>query len=161
MEAGKFERAVELTLRHEGGYVNDPKDPGGETNFGISKRSYPQIDIKRLTRTEAVVIYRNDYWYPSKADRILNELLSSKVFDLSVNCGVAAAVKMLQRSVNKSGGSLVVDGVAGPKTLSAVNNGDTVGIFSGLLREAYAHYEALSKRSPQYFAGWIKRLWSF
>lgn len=58
----KFEEAVEFVLAYEGGYVNDPNDPGGETNFGISKRAYPNVDIKNLTREDVIDIYRRDYW---------------------------------------------------------------------------------------------------
>lgn len=58
----KFEMAINFVLPQEGGYVNDPKDLGGETNFGISKRKYPNVDIKNLTDLGAVTIYRRDYW---------------------------------------------------------------------------------------------------
>ena len=58
----KFEDIIEITLHHEGGYVNDPDDLGGETNFGIAKRFYPDVDIKNLTKDEASDIYRRDYW---------------------------------------------------------------------------------------------------
>ena len=58
----RFLVAVEVVLTHEGGYTNNPADPGGETNYGISKRSYPQLDIKALTREQAVEIYRQDWW---------------------------------------------------------------------------------------------------
>lgn len=157
----RFEKAVELTLRHEGGYVNDPRDPGGETNFGISKRAYPHVNIRALTRAEAIVIYRNDYWQKVKADQIQHDLIAFKLFDLSVNCGTKTAVLFLQRAVNRAGGSLVTDGVIGPKTLAAVNHLDPAAVFAGLLREAYSYYEGLSARSPEFFKGWIKRLWSF
>ena len=49
----KFDEIIEVVLHHEGGYVNDPKDPGGETNFGIAKRSHPDVDIKNLTKDGA------------------------------------------------------------------------------------------------------------
>ena len=61
-EMAQFLEIVYDTLDHEGGYVNDPTDPGGETNYGISKRAYPKIDIKALTKHEAVKIYYKDYW---------------------------------------------------------------------------------------------------
>ena len=57
-----FEEAFSRLMGHEGGYSNDPLDPGGETNWGISKRSYPNVDITNLTRAEAKVIYREDFW---------------------------------------------------------------------------------------------------
>lgn len=58
----KFEIAAEFVIKREGGYVNDPKDKGGETNFGISKRRYPNVDIANLTLADALAIYRRDYW---------------------------------------------------------------------------------------------------
>jgi lysozyme family protein len=57
-----FNKAMEFILKWEGGYVNDPKDPGGETNFGISKKGWPHVDIKNLTKVKAKDIYRDGYW---------------------------------------------------------------------------------------------------
>jgi len=57
-----FDEIIEVVLHHEGGYVNDPKDPGGETNFGIAKRSHPDVDIKNLTKDGAKEIYKEHYW---------------------------------------------------------------------------------------------------
>lgn len=62
-----FQRCILFVLSEEGGYVNSPADPGGETNFGISKRSYPDVDIRALTKAQAIEIYRRDYWTPSGA----------------------------------------------------------------------------------------------
>ena len=84
-----FNQAILFTLRWEGGdsYTNDPVDPGGETKFGISKRAYPDIDIKSLTRTEAEVIYKRDYWDKANCES-MEPKLAIAVFDSSVNCGV-------------------------------------------------------------------------
>jgi len=75
--------AIDLVLKHEGGYVNDPADPGGETNFGISKRSYPLLDIKNLTRAQAGSIYQKDFWTATMAaqsdQRMANAMLDSRV----------------------------------------------------------------------------------
>ena len=64
----QFRIFIERLLSHEGGYVNDPRDPGGETQWGISKRSYPSVNIKALTREGAIEIYRRDFWERSRAD---------------------------------------------------------------------------------------------
>ena len=61
-EMSKFDEIIEVVLEHEGGYVNDPKDPGGETNFGIAKRSHPDVDIKNLTKEGDKEIYKEVYW---------------------------------------------------------------------------------------------------
>ena len=62
MYNARFLKAFEKVLRHEGGYVNDPLDLGGETKYGISKRSYPHLDIKNLTLDQAKQIYFRDFW---------------------------------------------------------------------------------------------------
>ncbi|MDD5060661.1 MAG: glycosyl hydrolase 108 family protein [Candidatus Marinimicrobia bacterium] len=86
----KFDAAVSFVLDHEGGYSNDPNDPGGETNYGISKRSYPSLDIKKLTREQAIEIYRTDYWQKSGASQ-MDERFRLVHFDTAVNCGVSKA----------------------------------------------------------------------
>src|SRR5690606_26803467 len=83
----RFRRAVEVVLAHEGSYVNDPADPGGETKFGISKRQYPDLDIASLTREQAVEIYRRDWWDKYGYGRLASPAIATKVFDLSVNVG--------------------------------------------------------------------------
>lgn len=83
-----FEKALEFTLAWEGGYVNDPKDPGGETKFGISKRAHPEIDIKNLDKIQAANIYKTKYWIPLNC-QLASEPLDMVLFDTGVNCGVA------------------------------------------------------------------------
>ena len=92
-----FEKAISFILKWEGGYVCHPDDPGGETKFGISKQSYPDLDIKNLTREEAVHIYRRDYWQASGADR-LPWPLALVHFDTSVNHGVGFADRLHSES---------------------------------------------------------------
>lgn len=89
-----FERAVEFVLKHEGGYVDNPNDPGGETKYGISKRAYPELDIKNLTEEKAKEIYHRDYWLKSGCEKIASGL-DIVVFDTAVNCGVARASALL------------------------------------------------------------------
>jgi hypothetical protein len=91
-----FEECIEFELAREGappgkdGYVNDPKDPGGETKFGISKTAYPTLDIKALTREQAIAIYKRDYWIPLGAETIPAPVRLA-AFDCAINCGVARA----------------------------------------------------------------------
>jgi lysozyme family protein len=86
-----FERAFELVLGHEGGYVNDPQDPGGETKFGISKRAYPNEDIKALTVERARELYLRDYWLASGCEQVADEAMAILLFDCAVNQGVFRA----------------------------------------------------------------------
>lgn len=89
-----FEQALKFVLEREGGYVNDPADPGGETKYGISKKSYPNVDIRHLTPELAAVIYQSDYWAPAGCDD-LEPGLALVVFDTAVNCGKSRAVEWL------------------------------------------------------------------
>lgn len=112
-----FEIAVSLILKLEGGLVDHPRDPGGITNHGISLRAHPYIGregIKTLTKDKAKKIYFKHYWEPIKGDHLPPELAVC-VFDGAVNQGVVASAKILQSVVGAT-----VDGVIGPKTLSAV-----------------------------------------
>ena len=90
-----FAVAVGFVLAHEGGYINDPADPGGETKYGISKRAYPRVDIKNLTKAQARDIYYRDYWKRVDGDN-LPAGLDLAVFDTAVNCGVSVARSFLQ-----------------------------------------------------------------
>lgn len=83
----KFLQLMEFTLKHEGGYSNNPLDPGGETNFGISKRSFPEEDIENLTVDRAKEIYFRDYWLPLNCDAY-DDKLALAIFDSGVNCGI-------------------------------------------------------------------------
>lgn len=88
-----FETAFKEVIAYEGGYVNDPRDPGGETKFGISKKAYPKLDIKGLTPEKAKEIYRRDYWDPLKLED-LNAEAALFVFDTAVNQGLGTAQLM-------------------------------------------------------------------
>lgn len=96
-----FEECVEFVFAREGappgknGYVNDPKDPGGETAFGIAKRFHPGVDIKALTRDAAAKIYHEEYWMAARCDDVSGPLRLA-VFDTAVNCGVPRARQLLQ-----------------------------------------------------------------
>jgi hypothetical protein len=85
-----FDKALSFVLSWEGGYSNDPNDAGGETNFGISKRAYPNEDIKNMTMDRAMEIYRNDYWNACNCDD-LPYPLDMVIFDTAVNMGVGRA----------------------------------------------------------------------
>lgn len=89
-----YEQCVNFVLSQEGGYVNDPNDPGGETNFGISKRSYPTLDIKNLTADVARGLYYKDYWLPNGCDKRSPEM-ALVTFDTAVNMGPGALPQLL------------------------------------------------------------------
>jgi lysozyme family protein len=92
-----FDRALEFVLKWEGGYSNDPHDPGGETKYGINKASHPNVDIKNLTLEQAAVIYKNEYWDTCNCDD-LKWPLDIIVFDTAVNMGQKRAMIFLQEN---------------------------------------------------------------
>ena len=111
---GMFDYFIERVLTHEGGYVNDPRDPGQETRWGISKRSYPAVDIRNLTRAQAIDIYRRDFWQRVRGDELPREF-AFQALDAAVNHGIGNAVRWMQRAAG-----VADDGVIGPVTLAAV-----------------------------------------
>lgn len=146
-----FERASSWILAAEGGYVNDPADPGGETKYGISKRAYPHLDIKALTVGEARDIYERDYWKAIQCDA-LPEPVALVVFDSAVNQGRTAAVKILQACVGTP-----VDGVIGPQTISATHTKSATDLARTLLaRRALAYHQI--PNADRFIRGWMNRL---
>ena len=110
-----FSSVVKMILIHEGGYVNHPSDPGGETKYGISKRAYPDVDIAELTKDDAADLYKRDYWDRIKGDD-LPVGVACAVMDYAVNSGISRASKALQSVCGIANG----DGIIGPASLNAV-----------------------------------------
>ncbi len=92
-----FRKTLQFTLKYEGGYVNDPSDPGGETKWGISKRAYPSLDIANLTPEQAAQIYANDYWDKVGGDQIPFPMCTA-VFDSAVQHGVSRALNWMKQA---------------------------------------------------------------
>lgn len=153
----RFKKAVELVLQHEGGYVNDPQDPGGETNYGISKRNYSRLDIRNMTRDMAVQIYYDDYWKRYGYGMIASDDLAAKVFDMAVNMGAKRAHMILQEAINRTTPwRLAVDGILGPLTIEAINNHPYQELLLAELKlGAIAFYLGLNK--PRFIVGWVRR----
>ena len=150
-----FDEIIEVVLHHEGGYVNDPKDPGGETNFGIAKRSHPDVDIKNLTKDGAKEIYKEHYWDKNKVES-LSEELRHIYFDMCVNQGRGRAVKILQKAANAKGADLVVDGGMGPKTIAAMEGVELQRVRAYRVK----YYADLVTRKPdleKFYFGWFRR----
>jgi hypothetical protein len=128
--------SIKNVLRREGGYVNDPADRGGETKFGISKKSYPNLDIKNLTETEASNIYKRDYWDKINADQ-LPANIREMAFDAAVNQGVNWTKSALQQSGND------------PQK------------FLQLRRERYREIAQKDPSQGKFLTGWMNRLSEF
>ena len=146
-----FPRAVEVVLAHEGGYSNDLQDPGGETKFGISKRSYPDLDISTLTKEDAVALYRRDFWERLKLG-LLPAALGMAVFDGAVNQGPRPAVRMLQQCLG-----VKRDGIVGDITAEAARHRDTEEILEDFLAERALRYAATAS-FDRFGQGWVRRL---
>jgi lysozyme family protein len=150
-------------MYHEGGYVNDKQDAGGETKFGISKRSYPHLDIKNLTRDQAKQIYFVDFWMKAKCEQIVDENNATKFFDLAVNMGITQAVGLIQRALRSAGQSVTEDGVIGPVTLAAINKADPTDLLAALKSEAAGYYRLIAQANPsqqKFINGWLNRAYA-
>lgn len=145
-----FTDAVNIILDHEGGYVFDKRDPGGETKYGISKRAYPNIDIKGLTKQEAAEIYRKDYWNKIRGDKLPYNV-ALVVFDFAVNSGVSKASKVLQAVINAK-----IDGVIGDETVSLVEKLSSQFIVEGVTASRIMYLSELPTFGV-YGKGWIRR----
>ena len=151
-----FDDIIEVVLHHEGGYVNDPKDPGGETNFGIAKRSHPDVDIKNLTKEGAKEIYYEDYWCGNKVPHMPDDL-KHIYFDMCVNFGQGGAVKVLQKAANaKNKNKIDVDGGIGPATLKAIQNLELERVRAyRVLR--FANLVIKKPEQERFWFGWYRR----
>jgi len=148
-----FDVALAFVLEREGGatITDDPKDPGGLTRFGISKRAYPDLDIRNLTQEQASAIYRNDYWLAGGCGN-LPPAVAVMHFDCCVNQGKGAAAKFLQIAAG-----VEADGKIGPKTLAAVQRRRPLDLLTEYAAQRMAHYGRLP-RFDAYGLGWSRRL---
>jgi len=150
-----FEYAIKNLLADEGGYVNDPADPGGETKFGISKRAYPNEDIKNLTEVRAREIYRRDYWNKLNGDAILSPEKASAVLSACVNFGVANGVKLAQKAAG-----VPRDGEMGGQSVRRVNDMDLDTFLARFAIAMIERYTRICRGNPsqiKYFLGWVNR----
>lgn len=146
-----FDKAFELVVGVEGGYVNDPKDPGGRTIYGITERDHP--DLWRSgppTLAQAKARYRRDYWDAVQCDA-LPWPLSLFVFDAAVNQGAGAAITVLQKTLG-----VAQDGKLGPKTLAAAQRASREQMAMYLADRALRYTG--TRNFDRFGRGWLKRL---
>lgn len=140
-----FAPALALTLKHEGGFVNDKDDPGGITNLGVTKKAWEawighdatEEDMRALTVEQVSPFYKQEYWDTLGLDEDQDQRYAESLFDYCVNAGHAAAVKA-----------------------DAVANGD----LTALLQAKLGHYQAIVEKRPaseKFLAGWTKRAESY
>lgn len=148
-----FNDAVTYALGNEGGLVNDPSDSGGETNFGISKKSYPNENIKEMTKERATAIYRKDFWDKPKLGK-LPDRLATKVFDSCVNTGNVRCILLLQKQLGVD-----TTGVINDATVKAVEALDEEVVIKGYIKVLKDYYKEVAKvgKNSRFLKGWLAR----
>ena len=174
-----FDLFLPILLRFEGGYVNDPTDPGGETNKGITMAvfqhcAHPLLGIeptsdnlKALTDAQAGIIYKRKYWDKLCADQFQSQELANIVCDFYVNAGTHATL-LLQRLMNATGAHVAAasvhvteDGCIGPASIQALNSLPQRELYLQYKQGRVDYYRGLAQRFPQFVRGWLNRVNAF
>ena len=158
-----FNRAIEIVLEHEGDtYTENPLDRGGPTKFGIAQRWNPDLDVKNLTRAQAIEVYWERHWQGHRYE-FLPEVIAIKVFDLAVNLGYKTTVTCLQRALHACGLNVTIDGFLGTETCGAVTQVDQTALMAALRSESAGEYRlriARSKDQVVFQGGWLNRAYA-
>ena len=169
-------KALNFILEREGGLVNNPKDPGGITNHGISfrflKQLHPELadidgdgdvdadDIRALSQDDARTLYKAEFWDGLKLD-LLPWRLAIFTMDTAVNMGKSRAVKIVQAALRGQGRIVVVDGLMGPATRAAIENVDLDILLRNVIAQRAWSYLSLCRRNAQlkaFLFGWLSRV---
>jgi type VI secretion system secreted protein VgrG len=154
----QFLAAIQYVLLNEGGFSDDPNDPGGATNFGILQRELPGVDIRTITREQAISFYLPNYWNKALYANIASQQVATKLFDMHVNLGLVPAVRIAQHALGFQDAN--VDGDMGPMTVAAINAADPASFLAGVVGLLTTHYKLLEARNPKLMAfdrGWMAR----
>ncbi|TDD77140.1 glycoside hydrolase family 108 protein [Flavobacterium caseinilyticum] len=164
----KFNKAFEIIIGIEGGLADHKNDRGGLTNYGISQKSFPDLDIRNLTIDAAKKIYYSNYWKTAQMNLdLIDEKNAIELFDIAVNMGVGTASRMFQNGLNlmnrnqKDFPDLKVDGLAGKDTIGAYNkvNKDILfKVLNGLQFSRYVSICEKDKTQEIFFNGWMHRV---
>lgn len=149
-----FDTSIDRLLKNEGGYVNDPHDPGGETIWGVSRRSFPNFnggDFKGATRAAAIALYRAEFWDKVNAEQ-LPALLQFQALDFAVNCGITVAIAKMQRAAG-----VADDGHWGPVTRAAIGAMNPTALTFRFFAEELDYRRKLAGW-PRYGDGWTARV---
>lgn len=176
----RFDPAFQLILAHEGGYSNDPDDPGGETYRGIARKMNPdwlgwhiidllkkqpgfpdsllskhELEIDRQLQYEVQSFYYLNYWMKILGDKLENQQVAESIFDFSVNAGIAVSISLAQAVVGTK-----TDGITGPKTIQAINEFNAEHFLEAFAIAKISRYVEICNKRPsskKYFFGWIVR----
>lgn len=173
-----FNQAIPVILLHEGGWVANPADPGGETNFGIStliikRENISAADLgvdpatmfhfgylKPMKVEAATAIYKKLFWDRYGYEKLAALKPATKIFDCGVNCGPSRGHLMAQRAANKLGQTLTVDGNLGPKSIAGINACDPQRFVIAMAGEMAAYYTNLVHEKPElavFLKNWLHR----
>lgn len=160
MTASNFSKSLALVLEHEGGYVNHPKDPGGETNFGVTlavynayrqRKGLAQKSVRSITKAEVAEIYRDQYWRTIHADDMASGV-DYCLFDYAVNSGPGRAAKEAQRALG-----VKVDGIIGMNTVAAANAADDAKLINDVCDRRMRFLKSL-RTWKTFGKGWARRV---
>jgi lysozyme family protein len=154
-----FDDALAAVLEHEGGFVNHPKDPGGITNLGVTKRVWEtwvgkavsEADMRALTPATVAPMYRKQYWDAVKGDELPSGL-DYLMFDFAINAGVSRAIRTMQKAIGTT-----PDGAIGPKTMQALRDADPDALIAKFSDEKEAFYRSLPTFAT-FGKGWLRRV---
>ena len=154
-----FKSALQAVLLHEGGYVHHPKDPGGMTNLGVTKKVWEawigkvvgEKEMRALTPATVAPMYRKKYWDAVKADELPTGL-DYLMFDFVVNAGPGRAIQTMQKALGTK-----PDGVIGPKTLAALKAADPTDLIAKFSMEKELFYKSLPTFAT-FGKGWLRRV---
>lgn len=150
-----FNKAFDRIIGHEGGYVNHPRDPGGETNWGVTKRTARAYayngDMRAMTREQAKPIYKSGFWDKVGGDT-LDEAVAFQLFDAAVNHGIGNAVRMMQRALG-----VADDGIVGNVTFNALHAMSTTDFLLRFNAERLEFYTKLGNFDA-FGKGWVRRV---
>ncbi len=172
------EKALPVILAHEGGYSDDPNDPGGATKYGISLRflrtqgldldgdgDVDGDDVRGITMTAALAIYRARIWDREGYGRIVDQQVATKLFDMAVNLGPFRAHRLCQHALRACVEDVEVDGVLGSESVKAINDCEPRELLLELCKQHERYYDTLCELKPRfevYRRGWMKRAhWPF
>jgi lysozyme family protein len=154
-----FEEALKAILKHEGGYVHHPRDPGGMTNLGVTKKVWEEWvghpvgekEMRALTPDTVAPMYKKKYWDAVKADELPTGL-DYLMFDFAINAGPGRAAKTMQKAIGTT-----PDGAIGPKTMAALKAADPADLIAKFSMEKELFYKALPTFAT-FGKGWLRRV---
>lgn len=164
-----FLRALEFVFTNEGGYVNDPMDPGRATNYGITQGTlatwlgHPVSadDVRRLTREQAAGIYNLRYWAPLGCNQLTQFTVACALFDTGVLFGIGTSAVAAQRALKERFPEIAVDGHIGPRTIAALNAVDPKDFLPAFHRQLLARIDVVIGARPEsekFRHGWVRRV---